>query len=220
MNFLTSAAFAATGCANNMVIKIGKGGDRHVGFFLLDDGMVKSVGAHYVNAFTSWFGLEFAHSDIQNADFDSIRRTWKDIFSECNDMLRNESSLRCRGIQASSIVILVVGDRYCLMRCGTMNMFRVWEGRVDLISPYPDTRSVLGTGAIVTPEWLSGSLKTDEAYLMCTDNFSKNVARETMAECLTPQKLNDDLSMRMRLNHLSAADYRSSAILLRTFTNE
>ncbi|MGI6153063.1 MAG: PP2C family protein-serine/threonine phosphatase [Christensenellaceae bacterium] len=182
--------------------------------------------ATVVRAMQTWFEEEFpgllGSSHIQN----DIRYQWDRIIKEQNRLIGTYGKTHDVHIGTTLTALLLVGDELLIGHIGDTRVYRIGNGLEQLTKDHtvtnheiqfghmtPDEaesdlrRHVLlqciGASKIVEPDFIFGTARAGECYLLCSDGFRDKITEEEMAQALRTDKLTDEAAMEMQLAQLA-----------------
>lgn len=105
--------------------------------------------------------------------------------------------------------------KYMLWNLGNSRIYRLTPGvknKINIMSPEHMKKSgklikCIGSMGFFSPEFMMGTIKSGEAFLICSDAFRRRVALEEIAEVLAPSHMTEERCKR-RLRELGEAAIR------------
>ncbi len=202
--------------------------------------------ASTISAFRTWFREEFPGILASGMDPEELRLSWKTLVNQLNQSIAAYSARFNTSMGTTCVAFLAVENVYFLMNVGDSraynasdNLYQLTKdqsfvqreldsGRItfeeSLVHPQRNVLlQCIGAVARVEPDFYTGSVKTGECYMLCSDGFRHVVTPEELFDRLRPLACTDKETMRKNLVYITELNKKRnetdniSAILIRTY---
>lgn len=208
-------------------LKIAKTPQGGVAFAVLCDGMggLKNgeiASAFVVNAFSSWFENEFPMLLEKAVEFKVIQEKWHQMVNELNQKISSYGQTNNFALGTTLTAILIAENRYIYIQVGDSRLYRINDRirqmtkdqtlaaqeiehqRLTVEEAKNDSRqSVLlqciGASKVVNPDFETGTIKENDAYMLCSDGFRHVVSDEELFGILATRLLTSEKIMKKGL---------------------
>lgn len=211
----------------------------------LEKGEVAS--AAIIHAFSKWFEEELAYQ-LAKANFkEEIQYRWERLIKEQNQII-GEYGRRNHIQLGSTITVLLIFENgnYLIGHVGDCRVYRisdtdiamltsdqtvvakeVRQGRLTPEEAENDPRKnvllqCIGASRIVEPEFMTGEIRPNECYMLCSDGFRHVISDDEMkmyftpSENMTEEMMKEHIVQLIELNKERGETDNISAILIKT----
>lgn len=235
---------------DSVLIEIAEMDDEKVCFAVICDGMgglIKGevASAALVRAFSIWFEQDFPKFYYMGMDEMQIQADMERVISKTANQI--EKYARSQNVRMGTTVtaMLLTNQKYYVIHIGDTRAYELSDqlyqltkdqtfiqremdlGRMTLKEAQKDSRrnmllQCVGASDFIEPEFLTGMVKKDAAYLLCSDGFRHVLSTDEIYQYLNPRELIEENSMKNQLVYLTELNkYRReddniSALVIKT----
>ncbi len=220
-------------------------------FAILCDGMGglakgEVASASVIRAFDAWVNNTLSVLSQNEIDADTIKAHWESILLQQNNAIKTYGSKQGVRLGTTAVVMLLTGNNYYVMNVGDSRAYEISDNlnqitvdqtfvarEVALGNMTPEQaevderRSVLlqciGASEEVFPDFFTGEIKSDAAYMICSDGFRHEITPDEIFEKFRPEMLMSDCDMNqntldlIEINKQRNERDNISVVLVRTF---
>lgn len=182
-----------------------------------------------VDIFASWFEKELPIHLSQSTYFDDIQYRWGRMIREENQLIAEYGRKNSIKLGSTLTCILIFEDgQYLIGHVGDSRIYRLTQSSCQLLTEdqtlvalevkrgrmqeqdieKDPRRNVLlqciGASKIVEPVFLTGQVRKDEAYMLCSDGFRHKVSQQEIHDTLRPNLYEEENEMKRKLDNLVA----------------
>lgn len=234
---------------DSLLVKVADTDYGKVSFAVICDGMGglrkgELASATLIRSFSEWFDNDFPELLYEGFDAEDIRRSWERQIFICVKELERYSVQENVKMGTTLVSLLIVKGTYYIMNIGDSRVYEItnnlWQitkdqtfiqreidmGRMTLEEAKKDSRrnvllQCVGASDFIEPEYITGQVDDNAAYLLCSDGFRHVITSQEIQEKLNPHKLNNEEEMHNQLvfltelNKFRREDDNISAVLIR-----
>lgn len=203
-------------------LKIARTPTANIAFAVLCDGMGGLNDGEYasalvVNAFSSWFENEFPK--MTTIDFSKINGLFKEIVIDQGKKILEYGKSRGISLGTTLTAILIINDKFTCVHVGDSRLYKISNAmeqitkdqtvaaheieqqRMTVAEAKSDRRSSIllqcvGASTVIEPEIITGSLKENEAFMLCSDGFRHQISNDEMYGVIAPHLLTSEKVMK------------------------
>lgn len=228
MRFL-SAAHTDVGISKKInqdafCIKIARTPKHNIALAVMCDGMGglkhgELASSWVVNAFSAWFENELPNSPI---DMAKIKQRWNDITQDLGKKILSYGTSNGISLGTTLTALLIVNNQFLCIHVGDSRLYRLNTGIEQLtrdhslvayeveqkkITPEQartDSRKnvllqCVGASKVINPEFVSGVVNVNDAFLLCSDGFRHEIDEEEIFGVTAPVLLTSETVMKKAL---------------------
>lgn len=180
--------------------------------------------ATLIRAFSEWFekdlpDLLYKDGKIQEINEESLMSSWDKVISEVNLKIAAYGEKMRAQCGTTLAAILLANEKYYIANVGDSRVYKldgtmkhltvdqtfvqreIDEGRLteDEAKVHPQRNVLLqciGTGVAVVPEYVIGTFKPGEGFMLCSDGFRHVITEEEFLKLLSPEKLKSEKDLK------------------------
>lgn len=212
-------------------IKIASTPKSNIAFAILCDGMggLKSgelASASVVNAFSNWFENEFPAMLLDSLDFTKIQSRWNELAVNLGKRIMKYGKSKGISLGTTLTAILLVDRKYIYIQVGDSRIYHIDNKEIKQITKdhtvvareieknrlteeeaKNDARQnillqCIGASKTVVPDIQTGTIRENDAFLLCSDGFRHKVTEEEMYGIMAPSLLTSERMMKKSLKDL------------------
>ena len=205
----------------------------------------ETASASMIDALHTWFILRLPGLLAEGLREETLADQWKGLAEDADRRIGDYGRQRGKELGTTCAVLLLAGERWFLMNIGDSRIYQIdndvrqlttdqtWVqkefemGRLTAqqMRTHPRRNLLLeciGTGPLVQPQFRSGRIEGNEAFLVCSDGFCHTLQPDDLAANLHPDHLSDPNMMERQLSGLAKLCLQRretdnlSAVLIRT----
>lgn len=188
--------------------------------------------ATVVRAFDSWCNNrlpELCSTSEKELDTHNIENQWRELVTEQNNRIKEYGNQKGENLGTTVVALLLTQEKYYLLNVGDSRIYRLGtdierlttdqtfiQREISLGNMTPEQamkdprRNVLlqcvGASAQVDPEFGSGPIEKDTAYLLCSDGFRHEITEQEIYAQLCPKEAVGEQQMHDRIKKLIELD--------------
>lgn len=199
-------------------------------FAIICDGMGglakgEIASATLVNAFVNWFETELSFMLSQGITDYTIRNAWQNLIDKTNQLIKNYGVHHNINLGTTITVVLICSGRYYCLNVGDSRLYilsdrinqitedqtvvarEVKYGRLTKSEAQKDPRkSVLlqcvGASKDIKYDMYFGEVKSQSAFLLCSDGFRNQITEDEIFNRLNPMQLTAQEQMSSAIKEL------------------
>ena len=186
--------------------------------------MGERASAHVINSFSRWFETQIADVVVAEDRISLIREQWVELLETANERLARFGQEQGVNLGTTCTAMLMVDKTYYIIHVGDSRVYEITDkikrmtndqtvlareiamGRVKEEDAADDARgSVLlqcvGASKNIDPQFLTGDIKENAVYMMCSDGFRHKVTEEEFRQGFSPEEMADEKKMERQCNY-------------------
>lgn len=198
-----------------------------------------------VRAFSEWFENDFSKILYTGFGEKQIQKSMEELLLKKGKEIFNYAAKQKKKMGTTATALFLTQANYYIMHVGDTRIYEITDhiyqltrdqtfvqkemeaGRMTLKDADTDARrnillQCVGASDRIIPQFLSGGIKQDSAYLICSDGFRHVLTKEELYQYLNPKELISETVMENQLVYLTELNkYRQemdniSAVVIRT----
>lgn len=180
--------------------------------------------ASMLSAMLNWFENDFP-SLGNDFLFDDIKNQWNIIIQSMNEKIMNYGKLDRIKLGTTLSMILMFNNEYYIGHVGDSRIYKIADGIEILTEDHTlvnqkykegkitedeietdEERNVLlqciGASRKVEPQFINGTFKKDDVFMLCSDGFRHEISQNEMLESLSFDNLKDKNSINIEIAKL------------------
>lgn len=178
--------------------------------------------AELCKSFAKWFNIELPMLIKTDWSSETLRESWEDLLDVANRRLLDYSEVKHIQLGTTVAALLLLGDEYFIVSVGDTRIYllsnllyqltkdqTVVQREIDLgmlteqEAETDPRRNVLlqcvGASNTIETEFLSGVVKPDCVFMLCSDGYRHEIKPQEFWEQLNPSELDSEQKMSERL---------------------
>ena len=216
---------------DSILIEVAKVESEKVCFVVICDGMGglfkgELASAALVRAFSNWFEQELPECYYAGMDERQIQAGMEQVISKTANRIEKYARNQNARIGTTVTAMLLTGQKYYIIHIGDTRAYELTDqlyqltkdqtfiqqemdlGRMTPEEAKRDSRrnmllQCVGASDFMEPEFLTGTVKKDATYLLCSDGFRHVLTTEEIYQYLNPRELVEENDMKNQLVYLT-----------------
>ena len=174
----------------------------------------------------AWFTNELT-TKLNNFSWDDIAEEWRILLKKLNQQILNHGKKIKVNLGTTVTAMLILDNQYLIAHVGDSRVYKLSDnilqitedqtfiaremkkGTMSMEEAMKDKRrnmllQCVGASRDVEPQIINGTIKNNEAYLLCSDGFRHKITEEEMYETLCPNSICSIADIERKEKHLVA----------------